>query len=146
MVGGNPKADVIEMDRFDTTASDENYQRGAAVASPQKQRPSTRQVAVGSARGAWAARRCRLAWFPPAATSNRACDFPAHGSPTFFGAAFDLDAGGVRVGGYGATVRERGIREQTRAGQAGDRTMRFERELVLGRPCDSPGCASSANP
>jgi hypothetical protein len=26
----------------------------------------------------------RLAWFPPAATSNRACDFPAHGSPTFF--------------------------------------------------------------
>jgi hypothetical protein len=26
----------------------------------------------------------RLAWFPPAATSNRACGFPAHGSPTFF--------------------------------------------------------------
>jgi hypothetical protein len=29
-------------------------------------------------------RRCRLAWFPPAATSNRACGSPAHGSPTFF--------------------------------------------------------------
>jgi integrase len=41
---------------------------------------------VGSARGAWTARHvlARLAWFPPAATSNRACDFPAHGSPTFF--------------------------------------------------------------
>ena len=43
-------------------------------------------TSVGSARGAWAARHvlARLAWFPPAATSNRACDFPAHGSPTFF--------------------------------------------------------------
>ena len=28
-------------------------------------------VAVGSAGGAWAARRSRLAWFPPAAASNR---------------------------------------------------------------------------
>lgn len=31
-----------------------------------------------------AAVSARLAWFPPAATSNRACDSPAHGSPTFF--------------------------------------------------------------
>jgi hypothetical protein len=29
-----------------------------------------------------------------------------------------LDAGGVRVGEYGATVRDRGIREQTQVGQA----------------------------
>jgi hypothetical protein len=29
-----------------------------------------------------------------------------------------LDAGGVRAGEYGATVRDRGIREQTQAGQA----------------------------
>ena len=44
------------------------------------------EVPVGSARGAWAARHvlARLAWFPPAATSNRACGSPAHGSPTFF--------------------------------------------------------------
>jgi hypothetical protein len=41
-------------------------------------------VAVGSAGGAWAARPSRLAWSPPAATSNRACGSPAHGSPTFF--------------------------------------------------------------
>ena len=43
-------------------------------------------VLVGSARGAWAARHvlARLAWFPPAATSNRACGSLAHGSPTFF--------------------------------------------------------------
>src|SRR4051794_16842188 len=37
---------------------------------------------VGSARGAGAARTSRLAWFPPAATSNRACGSLAHGSPT----------------------------------------------------------------
>jgi hypothetical protein len=29
-----------------------------------------------------------------------------------------LDACGVRVGEYGATVRDRGIREQTQVGQA----------------------------
>jgi hypothetical protein len=45
---------------------------------------------VGSARGAWAARLvlARLAWFPLAATSIRACGSPAHGSPTFFTAGF----------------------------------------------------------
>ena len=47
---------------------------------------------VGSARGAWTARRvlARLVWFPPAATSNRACGSPAHGSPTFFTAGIRL--------------------------------------------------------
>ncbi len=47
---------------------------------------------VGSARGAWAARHvlARLAWFPPAATSIRACGSPAHGSPTFFTAGIQL--------------------------------------------------------
>jgi hypothetical protein len=47
---------------------------------------------------------------------------------------------------YGATVRDRGIREQTQVGQAGDRSMGREPELVHGRPCDSPGCAASADP
>jgi hypothetical protein len=47
---------------------------------------------------------------------------------------------------YGATVRDRGIREQTQVGQAGDRSMGCEPELVHGRPCDSPGCAASADP
>jgi hypothetical protein len=63
--------------------------------------------------------------------------------------ALDRDVAAVErfgPGEYGATVRDRGIREQTQAGQAGVRSMRFERELVLGRPCDSPGCAVSANP
>ncbi len=47
---------------------------------------------VGSARGAWTARHvlARLVWFPPAATSNRACGSPAHGSPTFFTAGIQL--------------------------------------------------------
>jgi hypothetical protein len=44
----------------------------------------------GSTGGAWAARRGRLVWFPPAATSNRACGSPAHGSPTFFTAGIRL--------------------------------------------------------
>jgi len=57
-----------------------------------------------------------------------------------------LDAGGVRPGEYGATVRDRGIREQTQVGQAVLRSMGFDPVLVLGRPCDSPGCAASANP
>src|SRR6266498_3459492 len=47
---------------------------------------------------------------------------------------------------YGATVRDRGIREQTQVGQAGDRSMGCEPELVRGRPCDQPGCAASADP
>ncbi len=56
------------------------------------------------------------------------------------------DARGVQGGEYGATVRDGGIREQTQAGQAADRSMDRESELVLGRPCDSPGCAASADP
>src|SRR3954463_5939782 len=48
------------------------------------------KVKVGSARGAWAARRSRLAWFPPAATSNRACGSLAHGSPTLFTVGIQL--------------------------------------------------------
>jgi len=47
---------------------------------------------------------------------------------------------------YGATVRDGGIREQTQVGQAVQRSMGFEPVLVLGRPCDSPGCAQSADP
>lgn len=46
----------------------------------------------GSTGGAWTARLvlARLVWFPPAATSNRGCGSPAHGSPTFF-------TGGIRL-------------------------------------------------
>jgi hypothetical protein len=58
---------------------------------------------VGSAGGAWAARRSRLAWFPPAATSNRACGSPAHGSPTFFTAGIQRPGRRDRVG-RGATI------------------------------------------
>jgi hypothetical protein len=55
-------------------------------------------------------------------------------------------ARGVQAGEYGATVRDGGIREQAQAGQAVQRSMGFEPALVLGRPCDSPGCAASADP
>jgi hypothetical protein len=46
----------------------------------------------GSTGGAWTARHlvARLVRFPPAATSNRACGSPAHGSPTFFTADIRL--------------------------------------------------------
>jgi hypothetical protein len=43
---------------------------------------------------------------------------------------------------YGATVWDRGIREQTQVGQAADRSMGCEPELVRGRPCDLHGCAA----
>ena len=46
---------------------------------------------------------------------------------------------------YGATIRDRGTGEHVR-GQAGNRTMSCELELVVGRPCDPPGCAARANP
>src|SRR6266511_3518265 len=55
---------------------------------------------VGSAGGASAARQCRLARFPPAATSNRACGSPAHGSPTFFTA-------GIRLPPWGSALAAR---------------------------------------
>jgi hypothetical protein len=40
------------------------------------------KVAVGSAGGAWAARACPLAWFPPAAASNRVKARLALAAPT----------------------------------------------------------------
>ena len=60
---------------------------------------------VGSAGGAWAVRRvlARLARFPPAATSNRACGSPAHGSPTFFTAGIQRPGRHGRLG-RGATM------------------------------------------
>jgi hypothetical protein len=51
---------------------------------PLRENSNSLDRAGGSAGGAGAARRCRLAWFPPAATSNRACGSLAHGSPTPF--------------------------------------------------------------
>jgi hypothetical protein len=43
---------------------------------------------------------------------------------------------GVRAGEYGATVRDEG-HPGANAGRAGrSYTLRFERVLVLGRPCD----------
>ncbi len=64
---------------------------------------------VGSARGAWTARHmlARLVWFPPAATSNRACGSPAHGSPTFFTAGIRLSPSPGPVGPW----RDDGSRE-----------------------------------
>jgi hypothetical protein len=47
---------------------------------------------------------------------------------------------------YGATVRDRGIWEQTQVGQAGDRSMGREPELVHGRPCDWPWVAAGPIP
>jgi hypothetical protein len=53
-----------------------------------------------------------------------------------------LNAGGVRVGEYGATVRDEGVREQGRAGRSC--WMGFELALVIWPPCDWPGCALRA--
>jgi hypothetical protein len=58
---------------------------------------------VGSTGGAWTARHGRLVWFPPAATSNRACGSPAHGSPTFFTAGIRLIS--LAMPGRGAARR-----------------------------------------
>jgi len=50
------------------------------------------------------------------------------------------------VGEYGAIVRDEG-HPGANAGRAGrSYTLRLERVLVVGGPCDSPGCAESANP
>jgi hypothetical protein len=67
--------------------------------------PRQCRLFVGSARGAWTARRvlARLVWFPPAATSNRACGSPAHGSPTFFTAGIQRPRRHGRLG-RGATM------------------------------------------
>jgi hypothetical protein len=51
------------------------------------------------------------------------------------------DAQGVQAGEYGATVRDGASGSKEPAGQAAERSMGFEPALVLGRPCDSPGCA-----
>jgi len=49
-------------------------------------------------------------------------------------------------GEYGATVRDAG-HPGANAGWAGRScSMRLERVLVVGRPCDLPGGASSADP
>ena len=45
----------------------------------------------------------RLVWFPPAATSNRACGSPAHGSPTFFTVGIRFHPRHARCG-RGATM------------------------------------------
>jgi hypothetical protein len=61
---------------------------------------------VGSARGAWTVRRglARLVWFPPAATSNRACGSLAHGSPTSFTVGIQLPRRHGRFGRGAAIV------------------------------------------
>jgi hypothetical protein len=54
----------------------------------------------------------------------------------------------LSASGSVSTVRPSGPRgigsERGWAGRS--YTLRFERVLVLGRPCDLPGCASSADP
>jgi hypothetical protein len=62
-----------------------------AVSRVGERRPAARHVLA------------RLAWFPPAATSNRACGSPAHGSPTFFTAGIQRPRRHGRLG-RGATM------------------------------------------
>jgi hypothetical protein len=59
-----------------------------------------------------------------------------------------LTASTLVVSGWVSTVRPSGQGHPgANAGRAGrNRSMGLEPALVLGRPCDSPGCASSANP
>jgi hypothetical protein len=52
---------------------------------------------------------------------------------------------GQVVWSYGVTVRDRGILGE-RAWAGRWCTVGCEPALVVGRPCDSPGCAVSANP
>jgi hypothetical protein len=65
--------------------------RGMLAGRVGERRPAARHVLA------------RLAWFPPAATSNRACGSPAHGSPTFFTAGIQRPRRHGRLG-RGATM------------------------------------------
>ncbi len=60
----------------------------------------------------------RLAWFPPAATSIRACGSPAHGSPTFF--TVGIQRRPVRLGreGRGAMTVPVSVISPIRSGEA----------------------------
>jgi hypothetical protein len=53
---------------------------------------------------------------------------------------------GVWADQYGATVPDAGRPGANAGWAARSYTLRCERVLVLGRPRDLPGCASSANP
>ena len=70
---------------------------------PKPDRSHYSATTVGSTGGAWTARHGRLVWLPPAATSNRACGSPAHGSPTFFTAGIRLIS--LAMPGRGAARR-----------------------------------------
>src|ERR1700733_12706162 len=50
------------------------------------------------------------------------------------------------LGEYRATVRDEGHPGANAGREGRSYTLRLERVLVVGRPCDSPGCAASANP
>jgi transposase len=73
---------------------------------------------VADEEGDWSGRREALAprgvadwwWFPPAASSIRACGSPAHGSPTFFTGGIQLPGRRVRLGRGGMMVPLRSIR------------------------------------
>ena len=85
LVGGSPK-DTVCADR---TFSRCPRRRWCHQAAPSHEIRAKRVrtagwVAVGSARGAWPHGLADWPGFLPPPTSNRACDFPAHGSPTFF--------------------------------------------------------------
>jgi len=47
---------------------------------------------------------------------------------------------------YVTTIRDKGHRGSTNEWAGPSYTMSRELELVVGRPCDPPGCAASANP
>jgi hypothetical protein len=77
----------------------------AQAAEPARQAGSDERAycRVGGRRLGRAAVLARLVWFPPTATSNRACGSPAHGSPTFFTAGIRLHPRHARRG-RGATM------------------------------------------
>ena len=47
---------------------------------------------------------------------------------------------------YGTTIRDKGITGEHERWADRSHTMSCELELVAGRRCDPPGCATSANP
>ena len=88
------EANTGQRSRETPSTVDDHAERGLTITSDTPTPPARHipALTVGSARGAWTARRvlARLVWFPPAATSIRACGSPAHGSPTFFTAGIRL--------------------------------------------------------
>ncbi len=97
--------------------------------------------AVGSAGGAWAARRSRLAWFPPAAASIRACGSPAHGSPTFFTALR-----GSLFGAVQSALVDHARLQPLRDHPPGGERAEHGQNVVVGDAVERPGQTCVQNP